>query len=325
MTQINNQDPIDAVITWVDGGAESHRQKRAGYMAKSQKALHENTINPHRWQCNDEISYCLHSIENHAPWIRKIWIVVDEIAPDLSSLSPSLREKITFSHHSEIFSGFEDFLPTFNSLAIETLLRRINGLAERFIYFNDDVFITAPLEPLDMFEGHMPVLRGRWVDYSTLEHDKNSQSDPAFFNHYMQINAARILGFDASNLFAAAHVAHPFLLSEMANLYADHPQVFRTNSAHKFRDLNQFLPQSLHNHACIVGARAIIQTDIDHLHIYSGQGNVGPVHEVSELLRRVTDTNEVKMLCINDLPQLETLLPDIRSRLAQAVGGLWVA
>jgi hypothetical protein len=94
MTQINSQDPIDAVITWVDGGAESHHQKRAGYMAQSHKIQHENAINPHRWLCNDEILYCLHSIENHAPWIRKILIVVDEIAPDLSSLSPSLRKKI---------------------------------------------------------------------------------------------------------------------------------------------------------------------------------------------------------------------------------------
>ena len=322
MTKMNLHDPIDAVITWVDGSAQSHRDKRALYMAQAAHELHENAVNPHRWLCNDEILYCLHSIEHHAPWIGKIWIVVDEITPDLSRLSPSLRDKIAFSYHPEIFEGLEAVLPTFNSLAIETLLWRIKGLSERFIYFNDDVFLTATLEPSDMFEGNQPVLRGKWVDYSALEHDPKRRSDPAMFNHYMQINAAEILGFPSSRLFAAAHVAHPFLRSVMVDLWAKYPDAFHVNSAHRFRDLSQFLPQALHNHACISGAHASFQTQVDHLHIYSGQGNDGGDNEVLERLQRVTVSNEIKMLCINDLPQLEAVVPNMRAILKKVVGGM---
>jgi hypothetical protein len=35
----------------------------------------------------------------------------------------------------------------------------------------------------------------------------------------------------------------------------------------------------------------------------------------------VTKTNDIKMLCINDLPQLKTLIPDVDTWLSQAIGG----
>ena len=52
--------------------------------------------------------------------------------------------------HAEIFRWPED-LPTFNSVAIETHLHRIPGLAERFVYFNDDTFLGAACGPEDFF------------------------------------------------------------------------------------------------------------------------------------------------------------------------------
>ena len=62
-----------------------------------------------------------------------------------------LQAKIRRVTHRELFEGFEDNLPTFNSLAIETLLWRIPDLAEQFLYFNDDVFLTAPIVLLRRF------------------------------------------------------------------------------------------------------------------------------------------------------------------------------
>ena len=60
----------------------------------------------------------------------------------------------------EVFKEYSDNLPTFNSVSIETFLWRISELSDRFLYFNDDVFLTAPLHPSDLFTGHIPVLRG---------------------------------------------------------------------------------------------------------------------------------------------------------------------
>jgi len=315
-----SDEPIDAVITWVDGSTDDHRRKRHKYMAEASLALHENAINPHRWVCSDEILYCLQSIQNHAPWTRKIWIVVDGETPDLSSLSDDIRAKVEFAYHQDIFDGFTEVLPTFNSLAIESMLWRIEGLSERFMYFNDDVFLTAPLNSTDVFQGLTPVLRGKWVDRSDLLRSPKMRDDPAKFNHFMQMNAAKIIGFEANRLFSAAHVVHPFRRSKMATLFEKYPEHFMNNITHRFRDLSQFLPQGLHNHACIAEGDTVISVLDDHLHIISGQGNGRSTAETWVLLQRAHDP-DIKFLCVNDLPQLEALIPQARDWLDLAIGG----
>lgn len=312
--------PIDAVITWVDGNTPSHRRSRAQYMAKASAPLHENAVNPHRWGSNDEILYCIQSIANFAPWTRTIWIVVDSEVPDLSALSADVCSKIKYVYHRDIFGEFQSALPTFNSLAIESLIWRIEGLSERFLYFNDDVFLTAPLTPSDVFEGFKPVLRGRWADFSDLAANTAMQSDPAKFNYFMQINAASMIGFDAARLFRCAHVVHPLRRTVMAQLFNEHTRAFVSNIGCRFRDLSQFLPQGLHNHACIAAGSAVISSAEDHLHIKSGQGASCPPSDTWALLQRAKDPG-IKFLCANDWPQLEALLPEARPWLSNVIGG----
>ena len=50
--------------------------------------------------------------------------------------------------HTAIFLN-RSHLPVFSSAAIETHLHRISGLSRYFIYFNDDVFLGAPVLPED--------------------------------------------------------------------------------------------------------------------------------------------------------------------------------
>jgi len=289
-------------------------------MARASAPLHENAINPHRWDSSDEILYCLQSIQNFAAWTRKIWIVVDKDPPDLTRLSDDLRAKIGFVCHRDIFSEFSTVLPTFNSLAIESMIWRIDGLAERFMYFNDDVFLSAPLHPEDVFQGLSPVLRGGWVDYGALLHASDMRCDPAKFNHFMQINAARMAGFEAHRLFASAHVVHPLRRSVMAQLFERHEAAFLANIRHRFRDLSQFLPQGLHNHACIAADLAVLHGEQDHLHVKSGQGLGCPPADTWALLQSANDPR-IKLLCINDLPQLELVIPEARDWLSGVIGG----
>jgi hypothetical protein len=312
-------DPIDAVVTWVDGNDPAHRALRTQYMAEVGGVLHENASNPHRWESSDEIQYCLRSIHNNAPWVRTIWIVVDRDGPDVASLPQSLRDKLRIVTHAQIFAGYEAVLPTFNSLAIESMMWRIEGLAERFLYFNDDVFLTAPLAPDDMFERLRPVLRGQWRDYSAIAQNPAARDDPALFNHFMQINAAALCGIGPERLFAAAHVVHPMRRSVMAHLQATRRAAFEANIGHRFRDLSQFLPQAVHNHHCIANGQAVMAQGTDHLHIKSGQGADGPPAQTRALLTK-DRLAETRFLCVNDLPQLEALVPDARRLIARAIG-----
>ena len=314
-------DPIDAVISWVDGLDPAHLQKRQIFMGSAPHLFHENATNPHRWACNGEIYLCLASLEHNAPWLRKIWIITDEQSPDLSRLIAPLRAKVHLVDHSEIFANHGAALPTFNSLAIETFLWNIAGLSDRFIYFNDDVFLTAPCEKSDFFSPSGPILRGAWADFGALQNDPIQMADPTKFNHYMQLNAADLCGVPAQRLFRAAHVAHPCLRRTMVHLHSRFEATFRDNARCQMRDIRQFSPQSLHNHACLLQKIATLHPVKDHYHIYSGQGVGAADGTIPALLQTIKDTPDLKMLCVNDLPQLEALYPDIRSWLAQAVTG----
>ena len=314
-------DPIDAVISWVDGLDPAHLQKRQIFMGSAPHLFHENATNPHRWACNGEIYLCLTSLEHNAPWLRKIWIIVDEQSPDLSRLSAALRAKVHLVDHSDIFATHGAALPTFNSLAIETFMWNIKDISDRFIYFNDDVFLTAPCQKSDFFSPSGPILRGAWADFGALQDDPIQMADPAKFNHYMQLNAADLCGVPAQRLFRAAHVAHPCLRRTMVHLHSRFEAAFRDNARYQMRDIRQFSPQSLHNHACILQKTGTLHPVKDHYHIYSGQGVGAADGTIPALLQTIKDTPDLKMLCVNDLPQLEALYPDIRSWLAQAVTG----
>jgi len=307
---------IDAVITWVDGLDPLHLAKRGHYQPQAKR--NANAINPHRWACNNELSYCLRSIANHAPWIGRIWIITDAQTPDLSQLPDELVARITIVDHLTLFAGHESALPTFNSLAIETLLWRIPGLAEHFVYFNDDVFLTGPLAPGDVFQGDAPVLRGGWVDQRAIAADPASRDDPTLLNALTQINAASLAGFRPDRLFRAAHVVHPLRRSVMAQLFDRHRAAFVTNIGHRFRCVSQFLPQGLHNHACIASGNAVLHADEDHLHLRTGAVLDYPLPHVRAYLARALQP-QFKFLCINDLPQVEAAIPDTRDWIERAI------
>ncbi|WP_298290123.1 Stealth CR1 domain-containing protein [Novosphingobium sp.] len=316
MQNINGAARIDAVITWVDGLDPRHSAKRLRHQPHAPRNI--NGTNPHRWACNDELGYCLRSIANHAPWIGRIWIITDAQVPDLSRLPAELVARITIVDHLTLFAGHESVLPTFNSLAIETLLWRIPGLAERFVYFNDDVFLTGPLTPEDVFCGDAPVLRGGWVDQRAIATDPASRDDPTLLNALTQINAAALAGFGAERVFRAAHVVHPLRRSVLARLYDQHRTAFVANISHRFRCVSQFLPQGLHNHACIAAGEAVLHLAEDHLHLRTGAVLDYPLPHVRAYLARALQP-QFKFLCVNDLPQVEAAIPDTRDWIERAI------
>jgi Stealth protein CR2, conserved region 2/Stealth protein CR1, conserved region 1 len=310
---------VDAVITWVDGSDPAHKQKRDHYLTNARTPLHDNGTNPHRWVCSDELNFCVRSIVNHAPWVRRIWIVTDSQNPVLGSLPDEFAAKISIVDHRAIFAGFEDALPTFNSLSIESVLWRIPGLAEHFLYFNDDVFLTAPVTVADFFAENGPVLRGKWVDHSALAGSTTSRDDASLLNHFNQINAARMIGYTADHVFESAHVVHPMQVSVMAELFETYPQEFTRNASFRFRCTEQFLAQSLHNHACLASGNAAILDTRDYLHVAVGALGQWSVTDVHTYLGGA-ERHDIKFLCVNDLPEVERSFPDAREWIHAAIG-----
>ncbi|EOI5730337.1 Stealth CR1 domain-containing protein [Cronobacter malonaticus] len=140
--------PIDVVFTWVDNQDRQWRRKFEQYRDNHPQTQPGAEHDPARFDNHNEIYYSVQSVLKFMPWVRRIYIVAD--GHQLAWADAS--EKVTLISHREIIS--ERYLPTFNSHVIEAHLDAIPGLAEHFIYFNDDVFVARPLPASHFFKGN---------------------------------------------------------------------------------------------------------------------------------------------------------------------------
>ena len=149
----NNAIDIDLVYLWVDGSDPAWQAKHNAFIGKTEENSSVNCKG--RYANNDELKYSLRSVEKYAPWIRKIFIVTDNQVPAWLDAS---NPRIKIIDHTEIMPA--ESLPCFNSALMEDYLYRIPGLAEHFLYANDDMFINKEVTAADFFnKDGFPIIR----------------------------------------------------------------------------------------------------------------------------------------------------------------------
>ncbi|MCZ4612253.1 stealth family protein [Streptomyces sp. Lzd4kr] len=140
--------PVDVVYTWVDGEEPTMRAKRARYQERGTVEILDKETGASRYTSHDELKYSLRSLAMYADFVRHIYLVTDGQKPHwLDDSAPG----ITVVDHRDIFP--EGVLPVFNSHAIETRLHHIPGLSDRYLYFNDDVFVGRRVTAEHFFHG----------------------------------------------------------------------------------------------------------------------------------------------------------------------------
>ena len=149
----SSMDKIDVVYTWCDGEDPLFKQERIDTLKRNGLPYVEKAQGAARFFDNDELKYSLRSIEKYMPWVNHIYVVTNKQRPKWLANNP----KISIIDHREIIPN--DLLPTFNSVMIEMYLHKIPGLSEKYIYFNDDMFVNAPLSPDFFFENDKPIVR----------------------------------------------------------------------------------------------------------------------------------------------------------------------
>jgi hypothetical protein len=138
-------EPIDAVYTWINGDDPQVQSALERYRPRTWSFRDASSTAVGRFRDNDELKYSLRSLDRFAPFIRNIYLVTNGQVPGwINQNHPRLR----LVRHEEIFPSSKH-LPTFNSLAIEMQLHHIPALSNRFLYFNDDCLLGAPLSPGD--------------------------------------------------------------------------------------------------------------------------------------------------------------------------------
>lgn len=248
----SGEQDIDAVITWVDG---SDPGWLAAYTHHAAKAAGVDGAKAGRFRDLETMRFVLRGIECFMPWIRRVHLVTaGHIPPWLNREHPRLRT-VT---HAELFED-PGHLPTFNSGSIEMNLHRVPGLADQFIYFNDDTFVLRETRRERLFKRGLP-RDYRWMvplmqmgDFSHRLHhqmavaledtvdvkhaiDKAISKDfwPGYPPRYLVLNALfRRLG--RPSLFEINHHPQPYLRGEMEEFCARNEEMVSRTSAAKFR------------------------------------------------------------------------------------------
>lgn len=136
---------IDFVVTWVDGSDPVWCEKKAKY---------DGSVNTSKKSMNSEkayrewgtFKYWFRGVENFAPWVNKVYLVTDNQKP---SWLKDTSDKLVVVDHTEIIN--QDYLPVFSANPIESNIHKIPGLSEHFVFFNDDMYLTGPVQPNDFF------------------------------------------------------------------------------------------------------------------------------------------------------------------------------
>lgn len=150
---------IDFVIPWVDGSDPAWCREFRKYRdlcgcteaAGTRGANGAADASVERYRDWGTLRYWFRAVERFAPWVHRVHFVTWGHLP---AWLDTAHPKLHVVRHADYMP--QAYLPTFSSCPIELNMHRIEGLAERFVYFNDDTFLCRPVGPERFFLGGLP-------------------------------------------------------------------------------------------------------------------------------------------------------------------------
>ena len=256
--------PIDFVIAWVDGSDPEWQKKKMAYAGTD---VTDARVERYRdWEL---LRYWFRGVEAFTPWVNRVWFICDQPVPGwLNTRHPKLR---VLAHQDYIP---HQYLPTFSSHPIELNMHRIPGLADHFVYFNDDTFLLRPLKQSFFFRNGLPCDRALLNPVPTCDLKKDDPNSRVFT---IPLNDAEYLNRDFSfrkcirehplkwlnlkygsgfirNLllcvwprfvgFDEPHLPQAYVKKSFEEAWVEDADILHATSSHRFRsdqDVNQWL------------------------------------------------------------------------------------
>lgn len=249
---------IDFVITWVDMNDPEWQAEFARY--SGDKGNTKNGVSEARFRDYGFLKYWFRGVERFAPWVRKIHFVTSGQKPEwLDADNP----KIHLVRHEDYIP--KQFLPTYNSVVIERYVHKIPGLAEHFVYFNDDFYLINHIGTERFFRNGLPrdiavfQYNPSWSQwYRRIKnnigiinrhfdkrevmarfHDKwfdKSYGSKALWNYLLKPYGRFIT-------LRTPHNAQPYLKSTFEEVWAVAEKELTETSANRFRALTDYTPE----------------------------------------------------------------------------------
>lgn len=253
---------VDIVIPWVDGKDPVWKQDREHCSFD----INKDEINDEsRYRDWELLRFWFRSIEKNMSWINKIHFITYGHLPDWLNIS---NRKLNIVRHEDYIPS--KYLPTFSSHVIELNIHRIPGLAEHFIYMNDDTFILDRVSRSYFFDVHgLPRQMMKIMCLDNYDPDADfciiNFNDMGLINRNFSIHdfpkrklfSIRYdLRTNIRNIvlplsyvypgFCQLHMPAPFLKSTFIEVWDKEGKYLDSTCTHKFRhykDVNQWLMQ----------------------------------------------------------------------------------
>lgn len=235
-------------------------------------------FNSGRYRDFGTIRYVLRGVATYMPWVRNCYLVVERESQVPAWVN---RKEVKIIYHKQIIPS--DYLPTYNSCTIECFLWKIPGLAEQFVYANDDMIPIAYI-PEKQFYNPLPCLP---VNVLTFNEGQGS------YRHQLHNGEAlirRILDMPPNNdsVMKTGHNINPHLKSTWE-------LIWQHESKALFESLSTFRTK-----------RNVNQNLCDYYHILSGK--VSPCHrkstyfemkDIKDLCEKIRKSDS-QLICVND-------------------------
>ena len=274
------------MFSWVDGSASDFQRQRAAQMAEY--VVGDGDDGPARYRHVDELRYALRSVHMYAPWVRRIFIATDSPVPTWLIEHP----KVTIVRSEEFFAD-PSVLPTHNSHAIEAQLHRIPGLAEHFIYSNDDMFFGRLVEP-ELFFTAAGV--SQFVECEVRIGAGAPAPARSGHDNGLRVNRELLRGrFGRTIVRDLEHCATPLRRSVMTELEQTFPDDFARTAASRFRSATDVsVTNSLYHYYALMTGRAVTTKRPRVRYVQT------TLADSLRRMERLADRTDIDMFCLND-------------------------
>lgn len=295
--------PIDVVWAWVDDNDPAWRERRSSFSGSGQVAI--NGDDPSRFNNRDELRFSMRSVAMYAPWVRHLYIVTDQQRPSWLAEHP----KVTVVDHRDIFTD-ASALPTFNSHAIESQLHHIEGLAETFLYFNDDVFLGRRVEPELFFTSTMQ--SKSFVSPTTIPPGPASPTDLGFYAS--RKNDRRLIEqiYDRTMVHGYLHTPHALRVSVLDEMEQRFEAQWANTQRSRFRSPGDIAIASSLHHAYSQMTDRAINGGLRSRYVKAG------VAEHQALMRQILKQRNLDAFCLNDTADRD-MDPDLQTNAMRAM------
>ena len=137
------KEKIDFVIMWVDGADPKWLKEKQKY-DKTVKSNADASL--YRYRDYGLLKYWFRGVEKYASWVNKIYFVTWGHVPEWLNID---NPKLEIVKHEDFIP--KKYLPTFSANTIELNLHRIKGLSDKFVLFNDDLYLIDYASKNDFF------------------------------------------------------------------------------------------------------------------------------------------------------------------------------